>query len=141
MTEPVAAYNGPVMWADGNNLILIVDAPEGLLYQQTFPMAVFSAVIAGDGEIIRFTYDWTDPEDGQVTRGAARLVLQQLPDPRDQKTEEQPAAPADATVFPGFPSENEMVRRLFGEETAQRLAEQRGEAAPGAHTTGAASEA
>lgn len=92
MTEPVAAYKGPVMWADGSNLILTVNAPEGLLYQQTFPMAVFAAVIAGDGEIIRFTYDWTDPEDGQVTRGAARLVLQQLPDPRDQKTEEQPAA-------------------------------------------------
>lgn len=98
MTEPVAAYNGPVMWAEGSNLILSVHAPEGLLYQQTFPMAVFSAVIAGDGEIIRFTYDWTDPEDGQVTRGAARLVLQQLPDPRDQKTEEQPTTPAEATA-------------------------------------------
>ena len=101
MTEPVAAYKGPVMWADGSNLILTVNAPEGLLYQQTFPMAVFSAMIADDGEIIRFTYDWTDPEDGQVTRGAARLVLQQLPDPRDQKTEEQPVGPADATAPDG----------------------------------------
>lgn len=99
MTEPVAPYNGPVMWADGSNLILSISAPEGLLYQQTIPMAVFSARIAGDGEIIRFTYDWTDPEDGTVTRGAGRLVLQDLPDPR---AEEQPAAPADATAPSGF---------------------------------------
>lgn len=73
----------PVMWADGNDLHLSITAPSGLVYQQTFAMAVLTAKAGSDdGEVIRFTYDLVDPEDGTTTRGAARILVQEIPDPR-----------------------------------------------------------
>lgn len=104
--------NVPAMWADGTQLVLSIEAPAGLLYRQSLPEAVLTARLGG-GEIVRFTYDLTDPETGEVTHGAARLLLQDMPDPRqasnfdtavaELKTlhgtaEVQPAAPAEATA-------------------------------------------
>jgi hypothetical protein len=119
----------PVMWADGNGLQLAVQSPHGPLYLQDLALVALRAQAYG-GEILRFTYDRTDPEDGTVTRGAGRIVYQELPDPRQtpegeacaicggsphlpqpevpgapyhryvKKGEEQPAAPADATSAP-----------------------------------------
>lgn len=87
------------MWVDGNELHLTISAPSGLLYQQTFAMAVVMAKIADESEVIRFTYDLVDPEDGTTTRGAARILIQEIPDPRAaaEETERQPER-ADATV-------------------------------------------
>lgn len=73
--------NVPAMWADGTQLVLSIEAPAGLLYRQSLPAAVLTARLAG-GEMMRFTYDLTDPETGEVTHGAARLLLQDMPDPR-----------------------------------------------------------
>lgn len=87
----------PTIWANGNELTLILDSPHGPIYLQTLPMAVLHGRLGGE-EILRFTWDHTDPEDGTTTSGAARLVLQELEDPRPQQAEGQPAAPADATA-------------------------------------------
>lgn len=87
----------PTIWANGNELTLILDSPHGWIYARTFPAAVMDSRIGGE-EILRFTWDIVDPEDGTTISGAARLVLQELEDPRAQKAEEQPAKPADATA-------------------------------------------
>lgn len=125
----------PVMWVNGQGLQLQVQSAAGPLYLQELYMVALMARAYG-GEIIRFTYDWTDPEDGHTVSGAGRIVYEELPDPRAQKTEEQsteqPASPAGATVdqkrivpigapFPGFPSEAELADRIFGPGTAESL--------------------
>ncbi len=74
----------PTMWADGSDLKLILDSPHGWIYAQSLPVAVLQGRIGGE-EILRFTWSWTDPEDGTVIGGAARLVLQELEDPRPQQ--------------------------------------------------------
>ena len=76
---------GPTMWVDGNGLQLSVQAPSGPLYLQELGVAVLVAKMAGTGEVLRFTYDVVDPEDGSTIRGAARIVLEDLPDPRAQE--------------------------------------------------------
>lgn len=92
----------PEMWMQGSTVELQLTAPEGPLFVMPLPLVVLMAQIS-DGEIVRFTWDHTDPETGESSRGAARLVLQELPDPRDRKTDEGPpcgrcGAPADAHV-------------------------------------------
>lgn len=78
------------MWMDGNTVRLELEAPAGTLYSVELPLVALMAQL-DDGEIVRFTYDRTDPETGTVIHGAARLVLQSLPDPRDAVTAAPPA--------------------------------------------------
>lgn len=73
----------PPMWFDGNVGNLVVDTEAGPVYRTSLALAVFAAKVC-DGEIIRFTYDHTDPETGTVTSGAARIVIEELPDPREE---------------------------------------------------------
>lgn len=72
------------MWMDGNGTQLSVSLPEhGPLLAGPLPWLVILAQLS-KGELLRFTYDWTDPETGETTAGAARLVLEPLPDPRTE---------------------------------------------------------
>ena len=135
----------PVMWVNGQGLQLQVQSPAGPVYLQELYMVALMARAYG-GEIIRFTYDSTDPETGETISGAGRIVYEELPDPR---AEVQPAPPAGATAqectpncdgsdmctgaerpkrvvqvgspFPGFPSEAELADRIFGPGTAESL--------------------
>lgn len=93
------------LWMDGSTVSLQLVAPSGLLYSVELPLVVLMAQL-DDGEIVRFTYDRIDPETGATYSGAARLVLQNLPDPRE--TEEQPPA-ADATVDEDQEDEGEPI--------------------------------
>jgi len=84
-----------VMGVHGNGITLTIQSPHGPLYVQELPMAALLAKVSG-GEILRFTYDVTDPEEGTVTRGAARLVIEEIPDPRPFIAEETGRQPLGA---------------------------------------------
>ena len=113
------------MWADGNDLLITIEGPGGVVYRQTLPVAALTAAFAGE-EIIRYTFDWTE-EDDSITRGAARLVLQRLTDPR---AEVQPATPAEATVSAEVDEAIESAQKL--DEWKQRIGQDLGEDAGGA---------
>jgi hypothetical protein len=87
---------GGALWMDGSTVSLQLVAPSGLLYSVELPLVVLMAQL-DDGEVVRFTYDRRDPETGAMHSGAARLVLENLPDPRE--TEEQPITPEVAAIM------------------------------------------
>jgi hypothetical protein len=87
----------PAFWMHSDGVRLVIDSSAGPLYVQPLNIIPLRAVGYPDGEIVRYTWDWTDPETGEVTRGAGRLVYEPLPDPR---AEVQPAPPAEATADP-----------------------------------------
>lgn len=71
-------------WVDGTQMHLSIESPDGLIFRQTLPMTACLARM-DRGELLRFVWEAVDPEDGTVTRGAARLVVEELPDPRKGK--------------------------------------------------------
>ena len=96
MTSPF-----PKMWVDGNGLELIIDSPHGEMLHMPLTAAVFIGRVSGDGEMLRFTWQYTDSEDGTVTRGAARLVVQELEDPRTPTPAMEGQHPGADAAVPG----------------------------------------
>ncbi|WP_158806473.1 MULTISPECIES: hypothetical protein [Streptomyces] len=105
---------------DGNELQISITSPHGELYHQSLPLAILVAKASRTDEILRFTYDVVDPDSGETTySGAARIMVQDLPDPR---AEVQPEPPAGATAPHSMPTEAELADRMFGAGTAEQLA-------------------
>lgn len=74
----------PHMWFDaGDNARICINVPAGPILDLPLSLAALTARVAEDHEVLRFTYELTDPETGDVTTGAARLAIAPLPDPRE----------------------------------------------------------
>jgi hypothetical protein len=74
------------MWVSGNDLTLSIGSPDGLLYQQSLPITAVLAQMT-DGEVLRYTFDLIDPEEETTHPGAARIMIELLPDPRSTAPE------------------------------------------------------
>lgn len=74
------------VWIDGTRAQLSVRYPgQGPILAGELPLLVAAARCASEsGELLRFTYSQTDPETGETTSGAARLMIEPLQDPRTQ---------------------------------------------------------
>lgn len=71
------------MWFNaGSEARICISVPTGPILDLPLSLAAVTALVAEDHEVLRFTYELTDPETGDVTTGAARLAIQPLPDPR-----------------------------------------------------------
>lgn len=72
------------VWLNGTGAELTVRYPGvGPVVKGELPFLAMAARLAGTPELLRFTYELTDPETGETTYGAARLLLESVPDPRD----------------------------------------------------------
>jgi hypothetical protein len=83
------------MWVSGNNLTLTISSPDGPLYEQSLAITAVLAQMT-DGEVLRYTFDLADVEEDTTHSGAARIMIELLPDPR---TAIPDAAPAPAGPF------------------------------------------
>ena len=72
------------MWFNaGSEARMSVSVPAGPILVDSLAMLAIRASISPDHEVLRYTWEVTDPETGEVTTGAARLVIEPLPDPRE----------------------------------------------------------
>lgn len=80
----------PKMWLDANGVWLVLDTTAGPLLRGTLGALALQAEILDAAEVVRFTYDLTDPETGETRSGAARLIFEPLPDPRGNSSGQNP---------------------------------------------------
>lgn len=81
----------PKMWLNSNGVWLTLDTSAGpLLRGDLGALALQAQILDTDGEVVRFTYDLTDPETGETRSGAARLVFESIPDPRENSGAKKP---------------------------------------------------
>lgn len=82
----------PHLWFQaGSTARLTVTVPAGAILDQTLAILALAAQVAQSNELLRFTYDLTDPETGERIAGAARLLLEHLPDPRENPDAQNPS--------------------------------------------------
>jgi hypothetical protein len=70
-----------MMWMDGTGTQLAVTCDGRALLAGPLTLLALRALLDSEGELLRFTYEITDPETGETTRGAARLRVEQLEPP------------------------------------------------------------